>query len=93
MIPAAATEAAHEQLDAMGSYVPRKYIEAALEAAAPHMAAQTLLEAADVAVDRTHGLDGHEARTADKRGYMQRHNVTAAARWLRVRAEALKSAT
>lgn len=43
-VPAAAVEAAHEQLDAMGSYVPRKYIEAALEAAVPHMMAEVWQE-------------------------------------------------
>lgn len=45
MIPDEAVEAAHEQLDAMGSYVPRKYLAAALEAAAPYMFAQALEEA------------------------------------------------
>jgi hypothetical protein len=44
MIPAAAVEAAHEQLDAMGSYVSRKYLETALEAAAPHMLAEAWQE-------------------------------------------------
>lgn len=39
MIPAQAVEAAHEQLEAMGAYVSRDYVEAALEAAAPHMLA------------------------------------------------------
>jgi hypothetical protein len=44
VIPAEAVEAAHEQLDAMGSYVPRKYLAAALEAAAPHMLAEAWAE-------------------------------------------------
>lgn len=37
MIPAQAVEAAHEQLDGMGAYVSRKYVQAALEEALPHL--------------------------------------------------------
>ncbi|MGK3957845.1 hypothetical protein ACLKOZ_16835 [Arthrobacter sp. R4] len=47
VIPAEAVEAAHERLDAMGSYVPRKYLAAALEAAAPHMLAGAWREGLD----------------------------------------------
>jgi len=38
--PTAAVEAAREQLDEMGVFVSKKYMRAALEAAAPHLMAQ-----------------------------------------------------
>jgi hypothetical protein len=47
VIPDAAVEAAHEQLEAMGAYVSKDYVEAALEAAAPHLIAGALNDAAD----------------------------------------------
>jgi hypothetical protein len=42
-----AVEEARGQLDNMGVSVSRKYMRSALEAAAPHLAAQALREAAD----------------------------------------------
>ena len=63
MIPPEAIEAAHEQLDAMGSYVPRKYIEAALEAAAPYMLAAAWLEGHEAGRDYQGSgwnADGHD---------------------------------
>lgn len=52
--------------------------------------AQALQDAADAALDRVHGLDGNLIREAENRGFMQRHNVTSAARWLRTRAAVLR---
>lgn len=49
--------------------------------------ADTLREAAAEAHDRVVGLDGSRAREAEDRGYMQRHNVRSAARWMVARAD------
>lgn len=51
---------------------------------------EALEEAADVARDNITGMDGSATRTAEDRGYMQRHNVSAAARWLRARAAEMR---
>lgn len=51
-IPAQAVEAAHEQLEAMGAYVSRDYVESALEAAAPFMLAEAWLAGRNSQVDK-----------------------------------------
>jgi hypothetical protein len=51
VVPEEAVEAACEQLDAMGVSVSKKYMRAALEAAAPFIAAKALEDAADALGD------------------------------------------
>jgi regulator of protease activity HflC (stomatin/prohibitin superfamily) len=52
---------------------------------------QALRDAADLATDRDHGLDGGLIRDREKRGFMQRHNVLSAARWMRYQADELEN--
>jgi hypothetical protein len=52
--------------------------------------ARALRDAADLAQDRVHGLDGSIVREREKRGYMQSHNTRSAARWLHARADELE---
>lgn len=53
-------------------------------------AVKALRDVADLAEDNTYGLDGTLVRERENRGFMQRHNVTAAARWIRFWADELE---
>ncbi len=66
---------------------------AALEAAAPFIAADAKREALEDAAEATnrndeHGLNTHEE--VERRGYLQRHNRMSVTRWLRARAAAVR---
>lgn len=63
----------------------RRALWAALDAVEGEMRAQALERAADLVHDKAKGLDTTEL--GEERGYMQRHNRQAVAKWLREMAE------
>lgn len=62
------------------------------EAEIRRIKAEALREAADAACEKGTGMDGAEARERENRGFMQRHNVRSAARWLQHQADVLERA-
>jgi hypothetical protein len=52
--------------------------------------AQGLRDAANEAMDHEVGMDSKAERERQDRGFMQRHNVRAAANWLRARADRIE---
>lgn len=79
----------------MDTYVPgQKTLELAAamldQSAIREARAKELEDAADAAHDRDTGMDGSAIRQAESRGFMQRYNVSAAAKWLRARASAIR---
>jgi hypothetical protein len=60
-----AVEQAQEQLDAMGVSVSKKYMRAALEAAAPHLMAQAWDEGQSAGYDEGSNLDADDTLTAE----------------------------
>ena len=65
-------------------------MEAAGYGSVKEAGAHALRNAADLAVDHEHGMDGRFIRDREKRGFMQRHNVLSAARWIRRQADELE---
>lgn len=61
------------------------------EAEIRRIKAEALREAADAVFEKGTGMDGPEARARENRGFMQRHNVRSAARWMQHQADVIEN--
>jgi len=88
MIPEEALEVAYAEASA----IPQSVIRRVLEAAAPHLAAHTLGEAADVLGDLpVESMECYARYEEWKDALNVDHGIQAAVRWLHARAEFVKA--